>query len=225
MKEYYVDVENVGTKWIDIYKEMGKSDKMVLYFSKNTHFGYQNLMLFLQSKDLKKLELKEAFVRGMGDSALDYYLMGDMQNNMTKNPKREYILVSNDKDYDDFIKIKQNDGYNVLKMSTNNQINNICVDTIEMEFPFDFQPYDDCSCKNKNERLKLDALEKIIDNCFTKNKIIKNEKTIKNMALNFLKSNGNFKLVLSDFEGKEKNTISTSITRKDRTEMKNIISQ
>ena len=221
MKEYYVDVENVGTKWIDIYKEMGKSDKMVLYFSKNTHFGYQNLMIFLQSKDLKKLELKEAFVRGMGDSALDYYLMGDMQNNMTKNPKREYILVSNDKDYDDFIKIKQNDGYNVLKMSTNNQIDNIFVEAMNIEF--DNNPFDECLCKN--ERLKLDALEKIIDNCFTKNKIIKNEKTIKNMALNFLKSNGNFKLVLSDFEGKEKNTISTSITRKDRTEMKNIISQ
>lgn len=221
MKEYYVDVENIGTKWIDIYKEMGKSDKMVLYFSKNTHFGYQNLMLFLQSKDLKKLELKEAFVRGMGDSALDYYLMGDMQNNMTKNPKREYILVSNDKDYDDFIKIKQNDGYNVIKMSTNNQIDNVFVDAINMEF--DTNEFNECLCKN--ERLKLDALEKIIDNCFTKSKIIKSEKTIKNMALNFLKSNGNFKLILSDFEGKEKNSISTSITRKDRTEMKNIISK
>ena len=27
MKEYYVDVENVGIKWIDIYKEMSKNDK------------------------------------------------------------------------------------------------------------------------------------------------------------------------------------------------------
>lgn len=38
MKEYYVDVENVGIKWIDIYKEMSKNDKMIIYFSKTYSF-------------------------------------------------------------------------------------------------------------------------------------------------------------------------------------------
>ena len=48
MKEYYVDVENVGIKWIDIYKEMSKNDKMIIYFSKHTHFinFYFSVILF-----------------------------------------------------------------------------------------------------------------------------------------------------------------------------------
>ena len=106
MKEYYVDVENVGIKWIDIYKEMSKNDKMIIYFSKHTHFSYNDLMSLLKVEQ-KKLELKEAFVRGNGDSALDYFLMGDLQNNMNEFPKREYVIVSNDKDYDDFILEKE----------------------------------------------------------------------------------------------------------------------
>ena len=207
MKEYYVDVENVGIKWIDIYKEMSKNDKMIIYFSKHTHFSYNDLMSLLKVEQ-KKLELKEAFVRGNGDSALDYFLMGDLQNNMNEFPKREDIIVSNDKDYDDFISEKRENKFKIDKILTDKQV----IQTIKNK-----------EIKSKNNNQKTILLDQLITKCFNKAKLENNQVSKEEIIKKFIKSNGNFNDSISHLTGKTKTQVLSSITRNDRTKMKKIL--
>lgn len=207
MKEYYVDVENVGIKWIDIYKEMSKNDKMIIYFSKHTHFSYNDLMS-LMKVEAKKLELKEAFVRGNGDSALDYFLMGDLQNNMNEFPKREYIIVSNDKDYDDFISEKRENNFKIDKILTDKQV---------------IQTTKNKEIKLKNNNQKTILLNQLITKCFNKAKLENNQVSKEEIIKKFIKSNGNFNDSISHLTGKTKTQVLSSITRNDRTKMKKIL--
>lgn len=207
MKEYYVDVENVGIKWIDIYKEMSKNDKMIIYFSKHTHFSYNDLMSLLKVEQ-KKLELKEAFVRGNGDSALDYFLMGDLQNNMNEFPKREYIIVSNDKDYDDFISEKRENNFKIDKILTDKQV----IQTVKNK-----------EIKSKNNNQKTNLLDQLITKCFTKSKLENSQVNKNEIIKRFIQTNGNFEKSISYLTGKTKTQVLSSITKKDRTKMKNIL--
>ena len=207
MKEYYVDVENVGIKWIDIYKEMSKNDKMIIYFSKHTHFSYNDLMSLMKIEQ-KKLELKEAFVRGNGDSALDYFLMGDLQNNMNEFPKREYIIVSNDKDYDDFISEKRGNKFKIDKILTDKQV---------------IQTTKNKEMKSKNNNQKTILLDQLITKCFTKAKLENSQVSKEEIIKRFIQTNGNFEKSISYLTGKTKTQVLSSITRKDRTKMKKIL--
>lgn len=207
MKEYYVDVENVGIKWIDIYKEMSKNDKMIIYFSKHTHFSYNDLMSLLKVEQ-KKLELKEAFVRGNGDSALDYFLMGDLQNNMNEFPKKEYIIVSNDKDYDDFISEKRENKFKIDKILTDKQV---------------IQTTKNKEMKLKNNNQKTVLLDQLITKCFTKAKLENSQVSKEEIIKKFIKSNGNFNDSISHLTGKTKTQVLSSITRNYRTKMKKIL--
>ena len=208
MKEYYVDVENVWIKWIDIYKEMSKNDKMIIYFSKHTHFSYNDLMSLLKVEQ-KKLELKEAFVRGNGDSALDYFLMGDLQNNMNEFPKREYIIVSNDKDYDDFISEKRENKFKIDKILTDKQV----IQTIKNK---------EIKSKNNNNQ-KTNLLDQLITKCFTKAKLENSQVNKNEIIKRFIQTNGNFEKSISHLTGKTKTQVLSSITKKDRTKMQNIL--
>lgn len=207
MKEYYVDVENVGIKWIDIYKEMSKNDKMIIYFSKHTHFSYNDLMSLLKVEQ-KKLELKEAFVRGNGDSALDYFLMGDLQNNMNEFPKREYVIVSNDKDYDDFISEKRENKFKIDKILTDKQV---------------IQTTKNKEIKSKNNNQKTNLLDQLITKCFTKAKLENNQVNKNEIIKRFIQTNGNFEKSISYLTGKTKTQVLSSITRNDRKKMKKIL--
>lgn len=207
MKEYYVDVENVGIKWIDIYKEMSKNDKMIIYFSKHTHFSYNDLMSLLKVEQ-KKLELKEAFVRGNGDSALDYFLMGDLQNNMNEFTKREYIIVSNDKDYDDFISEKRENNFKIDKILTDKQV----IQTVKNK-----------EMKSKNNNQKTVLLDQLITKCFTKAKLENSQVNKNEIIKRFIQTNGNFEKSISHLTGKTKTQVLSSITKKDRTKMQNIL--
>lgn len=207
MKEYYVDVENVGIKWIDIYKEMSKNDKMIIYFSKHTHFSYNDLMSLLKVEQ-KKLELKEAFVRGNGDSALDYFLMGDLQNNMNEFPKREYVIVSNDKDYDDFISEKRENKFKIDKILTDKQV---------------IQTTKNKEIKSKNNNQKTNLLDQLITKCFTKAKLENSQVNKNEIIKRFIQTNGNFEKSISYLTGKTKTQVLSSITRNDRKKMKKIL--
>lgn len=207
MKEYYVDVENVGIKWIDIYKEMSKNDKMIIYFSKHTHFSYNDLMSLLKVEP-KKLELKEAFVRGNGDSALDYFLMGDLQNNMNEFPKREYIIVSNDKDYDDFISEKRENKFKIDKILTDKQV---------------IQTTKNKEIKSKNNNQKTVLLDQLITKCFIKAKLENSQVNKNEIIKRFIQTNGNFEKSISYLTGKTKTQVLSSITKNDRSKMKKIL--
>lgn len=180
---------------------------MIIYFSKHTHFSYNDLMSLLKVEQ-KKLELKEAFVRGNGDSALDYFLMGDLQNNMNEFPKREYIIVSNDKDYDDFISEKRENKFKIDKILTDKQV---------------IQTTKNKEIKSKNNNQKTILLDQLITKCFNKSKLENNQVSKEEIIKKFIKSNGNFNDSISHLTGKTKTQVLSSITRNDRTKMKKIL--
>ena len=180
---------------------------MIIYFSKHTHFSYNDLMSLLKIEQ-KKLELKEALVRGNGDSALDYFLMGDLQNNMNEFPKREYIIVSNDKDYDDFISEKRENKFKIDKILTDKQV---------------IQTTKNKEIKSKNNNQKTNLLDQLITKCFTKAKLENSQVNKNEIIKRFIQTNGNFEKSISYLTGKTKTQVLSSITRNDRKKMKKIL--
>ena len=102
-KKYYVDVENVACGWMPIYKELDEDDWIVLFTSIKTNLPYSVLRELLDINKINQITILEAFVRCCGDSALDYYLMSTLKNDAYYDKDSEYIIVSNDKDFDDFV--------------------------------------------------------------------------------------------------------------------------
>lgn len=116
-KKYYVDVENVACGWMPIYKELDEDDWIVLFTSIKTNLPYSVLRELLDINKINQITIMEAFVRCCGDSALDYYLMSTLKNDAYYDKDSEYIIVSNDKDFDDFVSDMSNDGYYISRLS------------------------------------------------------------------------------------------------------------
>ncbi|WP_373262125.1 PIN domain-containing protein [Hungatella hathewayi] len=116
-KKYYVDVENVACGWMPIYKELDEDDWIVLFTSIKTNLPYSVLRELLDINKINQITILEAFVRCCGDSALDYYLMSTLKNDAYYDKDSEYIIVSNDKDFDDFVSDMSNDGYHISRLS------------------------------------------------------------------------------------------------------------
>lgn len=116
-KKYYVDVENIAYGWIKIYKELDKNDQVLLFTSVKTHLPYSVLREILDIGKMNQLTIQEAFVRGCGDSALDYFLMGTLKNDAYHDKDSEYVIISNDSDFDDLVVEMSNDGYQISRLS------------------------------------------------------------------------------------------------------------
>lgn len=116
-KKYYVDVENVSYGWMPIYKKLNEDDQMVLFTSIKTSLPYSVLREFLDTKKMSQVTILEAIVRCCGDSALDYFLMSTLNNDAYYDKDSEYIIVSNDKDFDDFVLNMSNRGYHISRLS------------------------------------------------------------------------------------------------------------
>lgn len=134
--------------------------------------------------------------------------MGDLQNNMNEFPKREYIIVSNDKDYDDFISEKRGNKFKIDKILTDKQV---------------IQTTKNKEMKSKNNNQKTVLLDQLITKCFTKAKLENSQVSKEEIIKKFIKSNGNFNDSISHLTGKTKTQVLSSITRNDRTKMKKIL--
>lgn len=116
MRQFYVDTENVQDAWIDVYKKMDKSDYIFLYTSKNVKpMSYETIMWLLEDPKHKHLEIREGIVSGSGDSSLDYFLLGEMNNRLLREKDLECIIVSNDKGYDKHILELRKKGFRVSR--------------------------------------------------------------------------------------------------------------
>ena len=127
---------------------------------------------------------------------------------MNEFPKREYIIVSNDKDYDDFISEKRGNKFKIDKILTDKQV---------------IQTTKNKEMKSKNNNQKTVLLDQLITKCFTKAKLENSQVSKEEIIKKFIKSNGNFNDSISHLTGKTKTQVLSSITRNDRTKMKKIL--
>lgn len=198
MKKYYVDVENVGTAWIKIFNEMESDDCMVLYTSKNTVVHYGLFIPILSSGRINRFDIREGWVRGNKDSALDYFLMGELNNDIKRDHMLECIIVSNDKGYDDFINELSSDGYLITRMNVE----------LKKEIPVSEEKKE----KTDEEILhytKLQAnIAAMLKGSIRKQQGKKNDYladyNFSELADAFIKSNGDFNYVLSKIKSKTK---------------------
>ena len=92
VKRYYIDVENIGRAWLEHFKNMTENDFMTLFTSKKTCAHYEDFIYVFNSNKKEHFKILEAYVRGNGDSALDYFLMGVVNNEVKVNPDDVYII-------------------------------------------------------------------------------------------------------------------------------------
>ena len=127
---------------------------------------------------------------------------------MNEFPKREYVIVSNDRDYDDFISEKRENKFKIDKILTDKQV---------------IQTAKNKEMKSKNNNQKTVLLDQLITKCFTKAKLENSQVSKEEIIKKFIKSNGNFNDSISHLTGKTKTQVLSSITRNDRTKMKKIL--
>lgn len=98
-REFFIDTENVGIAWIRQISPLDSRDKVFIFVSN------KELMRKLQKAvpfPGKQVEYVECF--GMGKNDMDIYIAGFIARRTARRfIKREYIIVSNDKGYEDFI--------------------------------------------------------------------------------------------------------------------------
>ena len=114
--KYYVDVENTGPAWLPILAELHEGDCVALYTSIYTQTMYGSLIPALPLIRQGRLDIREGYVRGRGDSALDYFLMGEMANEVRRTPGMHAVIISNDRGYDDFISALAEEGYDASRL-------------------------------------------------------------------------------------------------------------
>lgn len=114
--KYYVDVENTGPAWLPILAELHEGDRVALYTSIYTQTMYGSLIPALPLIRQGRLDIREGFVRGRGDSALDYFLMGEMANEVRRTPGMHAVIISNDRGYDDFISALVEEGFDASRL-------------------------------------------------------------------------------------------------------------
>ncbi|MBQ3390520.1 MAG: hypothetical protein IJG57_05570 [Firmicutes bacterium] len=98
-REFFIDTENVGTAWIRQISPLAPKD-MVYVFVSNAELmrKLKNSIPFPK----KQVEFVECI--GMGKNDMDIYIAGFVARKSARHfVKREYVIVSNDKGYEDFI--------------------------------------------------------------------------------------------------------------------------
>ena len=117
MKRYYIDVENIGNKWTKLIKETNKEDFILLITSSSKTIFFSNLIYLFNTDDHAKINIKEAYPGQKGDQSADHALLAEINTDTYLYENAEFVIVSNDKGYDNFINEKFVNGYNVKRIS------------------------------------------------------------------------------------------------------------
>lgn len=118
MKRYYVDVENIGQKWIDIVKRRGKEDYILLVTPPGRQLLYSDLIKILDICCTDNIKVKEIFPGCKGDQAADHVILAEANTDSYIFSGDEFVILSNDKGYDVFIESKKADGLKIKRIGT-----------------------------------------------------------------------------------------------------------
>lgn len=121
-KKYYVDSENVGDSWIDLYQSDTKnSDFLIFYTNRSPRIDYEH-MITLMNTEKKKPEFINCYG---GNNALDFQLVSYIGYMLHDCNVSEIIIVSNDTGYDAVVDFWQDRDMNIFRMSTKVIHNNV----------------------------------------------------------------------------------------------------
>lgn len=112
-RTYLIDSENINDVWVELLHCLDEKDEiLVFYTDKSSHMSYDRI--------IRLLEQKRGTVRWLkcfeGQNALDFQLVTELGSQINQEPKREYIIVSNDTGYDAVVRYWQQREYRVRRM-------------------------------------------------------------------------------------------------------------
>lgn len=112
-RTYLIDSENINDIWVELLHCLEEKDEiLVFYTDKSAHMGYDRI--------IRLMEHKRGAVRWLrcfeGQNALDFQLVTELGSRISQEPKREYIIVSNDTGYDAVVRYWQQKDYRVRRM-------------------------------------------------------------------------------------------------------------
>ena len=98
-REFFIDTENVGTAWIRQISPLSPKDMVYVFVSNPELMRRLKKMVPFPAKQVEFVECI-----GMGKNDMDIYIAGFIARRTARRfLKREYVIVSNDKGYEDFI--------------------------------------------------------------------------------------------------------------------------
>lgn len=111
-KYIFVDSENVGDSWIQLFDYLNDDDCiLVFYTDKSPNMSYANVVALKQSP----FEPEFILCENGTDNALDFQLVTYLGSYTVKNPDDNLIIVSKDKGFDSVVHFWTERGYHVCR--------------------------------------------------------------------------------------------------------------
>lgn len=207
-KRYFVDVENIGAEWISFLSDLNENDEMILFISQFIKLKYSDFRKVLDSSKITQIKFHEVFARGKGDNAMDHTLTSVILENAYHDQTCQYIILSSDRGYDDFILELRERKIDICRIS----INPIYMEKVAYA-PKEVKTESDVLREKKSTDMKKnnddDMAKKIRELLLRKDvlptgclDIIIKEYKIENLISYVIKSSGDFDAVLKIYDNK-----------------------
>ncbi|MCD7863329.1 MAG: PIN domain-containing protein [Lachnospiraceae bacterium] len=109
---YFIDSENVNEVWVNILNILKPEDLIFLFYTDNSaHISCAKAveLINIGAKQIRGIRCKE------GNNGLDFQMVTQLGAVISKSPKREYILISNDNGFDAVVSYWKQKGYNIRR--------------------------------------------------------------------------------------------------------------
>lgn len=118
-RTYLVDVENVGSRWLNILPNLESIDHMLLFYTDSSMKFTFDLL-----RDIGRYINQLSFIKCFNGQAnsLDFQLSASLGYLSGQFPETEYIIISNDTDYDNTIKFMHGLSINVSRMTVSDGV-------------------------------------------------------------------------------------------------------
>lgn len=120
---YIIDTENVANEWIMKMNMFGMdrpdSKIVIAYTDKSSKLSYEQMALILQNMGQDSIQFTKC--RNGKPNALDFHIIGIISKMIWENKDEEYVIVSNDTGFDEFISIISETGVKLSRMGCNDE--------------------------------------------------------------------------------------------------------
>lgn len=116
---YLIDTENVASEWIEKFQQLGMdqpdSKIIIAYTDKSSKLSYDQISFLLENSAQASIGFTKC--RNGKPNALDFHILGTITRMMMENKDEEYIIVSNDTGFDEFISVISGTGIHLSRLS------------------------------------------------------------------------------------------------------------
>ncbi len=122
---YLIDTENVASEWIGKFYMLGMdspdSKIIIAYTDKSSKLSYDQISFLLQSTRQDNIYFTKC--RNGKPNALDFHIIGTVTKMLLENKDEEYVIVSNDTGFDEFISVISETGAKLSRLGCNDELN------------------------------------------------------------------------------------------------------